>query len=95
MVTLVLACLFMAAWVRSLFVEDRFEVENTGFVSSVGKMSRTHREYGVTDQGQTYVYSAPGWGVPHGSIVLPLTVLSVWLLLSKTPISLRRHESEA
>ena len=138
---LLLACLFVAGWMRSFWFEDAFFFPNGPYITdsvfssegligwrrddeSVWDMRRDDRDYGFPSsqfvKPPNYLY--PGvpewrWGsqwcgfgvasgqdssggdarkrtIPYWSIVLPLTLLSGWLLLSKLPASKPMPASE-
>jgi len=80
--TLVFGCVFMALWVRSYAVFDSYEYRsNTHLDSNAGALSC------VTDLYRYQLATRPSpivhWNIPYWSIVLPLTLLSAYLLLSK------------
>jgi hypothetical protein len=94
-ITLVIGCVFAAAWVRSIAVHDWFvviESDETGvswhLISDRGILSLERKR-------SIFSRSISGWyswkaghyvmhnGVPYWSIVLPFTLLSAWLLVNK------------
>ena len=111
--TLVMACLFMAGWVRSRFVYDWIEVNTKPSRLSISSGWGQIRLWGMSHQPTlpTYRYSigeeligidvrgTPEWRIdfagfqlsdqfhlcfiPYWSITVPLTLISLWLLLSK------------
>jgi hypothetical protein len=137
-VTLVMACVFAAAWVRSLTELDivvRLNANNTHLMMSVGGTLNWERmwpiviprpsrwmyrhqssspkedfdvSYGFLGLGfdirnqsrietkigtVPYIAESETWQIPYWSIVIPLTLLSAWLLFSnrrqsKTPTKL-------
>ena len=141
-VTLVMACVLMAAWIRGLFFldftivggvpdakseftlgssEEGIEWCRTTFLDSVSinhvsinwhsiahsmnlrtprevrypgyRMIRRWRILGfIVDEGDSVDCRIRDWVIPYWSIVLPLTLLSAWLLFSKQPAIMPRVE---
>lgn len=117
LVTLLLACVFAAAWTRSLFVEDFLgngwrswngAIEQVFYTSSAGLLVITvHDENGARTEivdhpappsvnNATAPASLPSagtigtagseeiqWWFPYWAITIPLTIISMWLLLSR------------
>ena len=88
-VTLFTACLFMAAWVRGQATSVDNQMSFTGFDKSryilflnpegidLGKLV-------ITQDGNRQGLSIHGFlEVPHWAITIPLTLISLWLLLIK------------
>ena len=85
-VLLVIACVFMIGWLRSLVLKDEIIIECLDGDETY--LIRSH------DQAIRYVFSV--WSrnggvreevllfVPYVAVVLPLTLLSAWLILGKT-----------
>ena len=81
LVTLAMACLLTVAWMRSCVTLDEFLLESLdGWIVSSDQ----------TIQFESSVSDASGmvgigtiWSVPYWSLVLPLTLLSAWLILIK------------
>ena len=115
-VTLVLACVFMAGWVRSYVTEDMLSLpvkdpslswltSTEGIIvwMTISEPNRNPEAAEVSVEQNTeddilvatavvnsfggYITSAMTitsfWFIPYWSLVLPLTLLSAWLLLSK------------
>jgi hypothetical protein len=83
--TLLMACVFAAGWVRSLIVADRINFFGAQMLSWHGEIMRCVAVLVRTQIGSQTVTSAqetPIWTIPYWSIVIPLTLLSAWLLLS-------------
>jgi hypothetical protein len=86
-VTLMLACVFMACWVRSQTTYDVLSVCDCSVLSYSGDFCfdyyarpnshPTKWESGAISRDMEFV------GVPYSFVVLPLTLLSAYLLLSK------------
>jgi hypothetical protein len=112
--TLVVACVFAAGWVRSFSKTDIVTVHGTyAFISENGRFTISQRlrvrqkfKSGATkgdsisslsfnswispwsfDVGSTSVLPDYTSLTPYWSIVIPLTLLSAWLLLSKTRVA--------
>lgn len=85
-VTLLVACLFAAIWMKSL---SEFSVSAFGsdvFISYGGRIQWIRKTSHWIDDGRPNPYSEMQTiAVPFASIVVPLTLLSAWLLLSKPP----------
>ena len=77
--TLVLACVLMAGWVRSLSIQDKelFNIDSlrNAIISSQGSIA-WERWIGNGRHEST--------SIAYWSIVIPVTMLSAWLLLSKS-----------
>lgn len=125
-VTLLVACLFAAAWVRGLTTADQFAAriskdalfwmisnngwfgcvvvlepkvgaENGSFQHWTDPNSSADRSQGPFD-GAPYNWdweSYPNLILPNSTIVIPLTLLSIWLLLSKTSSFVPKSNSKA
>lgn len=81
-----LACVFMAGWVRSYQTDDQFEVFGHMFVSFEGSFYEMSRTVTVSNQGGSNIATialSPLWQCPYWTVVAPLTLLSTYLLLSK------------
>ena len=92
-VTLGLACVFAAGWVRSLIAADRFSFFDVDFLSEDGWVMRcvtTFTTEQVGSQFGTTAIETPVWSIPYWSIVVPLTLLAAWLLLSKPRVKSAR-----
>lgn len=81
-VMLVMAGAFMAAWVRSVVDCDVYTSGDWTLISGDGEFSLEKKE------AFSHVYNVSNpvrhWGpIPYWSIILPLTTLSAWPLLSK------------
>jgi hypothetical protein len=109
-VTLVMACVFAAGWVRCSLISEQLQIrisDSTVCAIASGKQSLSWlmynnagyshpiRFYSASPPGKTYSLQT-NWPdpnnihiirLPYWSIVLPLTLLSAWLLLGK-PIEL-------
>ncbi len=73
-VTLVMACLFMGGWVRSYSNCDSIRVSYNRCLASYE---------GVISMNQIHFSPCTYWSFSYLYIVLPLTLLSAYLLLSK------------
>jgi hypothetical protein len=130
-VTLVLACLLMAGWVRSIFTLDQLrfrDLPTMTFQSASGHLRMWHDSSGEVTSSDLHFFewqrstvslssTSPfpgstnhfGWIgfdfvqypeqmslriLPYWSIVIPLTLLSAWLLFSK-PRTKRIESSES
>ena len=94
-VTLMLACVFAAGWVRSQYKADVFimplnESSNGVISSRNGEIQWATAEFNhigkpYEPDGLTELKNLPTVlrSVPYWPIVIPLTLLSAWLLLSK------------
>lgn len=100
-ITLVVACVFVAGWVRSNLADDRISFDaferTISIVSASGGIACESRKFSdiwdalQSRRGSTWdrgvkVASPPinrPQIIPYWSIVIPLTLLSAWLLLSK------------
>ena len=83
---LFIAYLFTAGWVRRLTHDDEFEIGEYAYVSGAGVISQSQRHVGEMNNGTlVYVYYQSIRQVPYAVIVVPLTVLSAVLLLSRPP----------
>lgn len=71
-VTLVMACVFAVGWVRSLSDPDVL-IDGVGSTKGFVSMTSFDGDFGIV------------FFIPYWSIVLPLTLLSACLLLSKRP----------
>lgn len=87
-VTLLLACVFVAAWVRSYdeesangvefpFYDDRYNLLLLPEGIVLGKFVLE------LEENQQVLVLHDFFVIPHWTIVIPLTLLSAWLLLSK------------
>jgi hypothetical protein len=81
-VTLLIACVFAAGWVRSCTVDDVFHLFGLRFVSTLGAIERSTVTFRGIGSGFALNDVMVFWRVPYWSIVIPLTLLSAWLLLS-------------
>ena len=89
LVTLLMACVFAAGWVRSLTEIDRLGLFGGWVCSWGGSMRLVEVSFITTQIGGASVRAAqltPFFSIPYWMIVLPLTLLSAWLLLSKPRI---------
>lgn len=85
-VTLVVACVLMAAWLRSIYRPRQFDLTVSTFIWSQDGSLEFWHEYipeGVVWRGPPDVEMS--WRVPYRHFVLPLTLLSAYLILSKPP----------
>lgn len=86
-VTLVIACVLAAGWVRSFYIFDVYtQSQETVFASDKGGFGAyTPTSVKVTANGTTAFLRElkQRWSVPYWSVVVPLTLLTTWLLLSK------------
>ena len=90
--TLMMACLFAAGWVGSLDL-DEFPVlwshhvdEETYYEARMWKAGIHFAKFTLTERNESFtLYGASSITVWYWAIVLPLTLLSAWLLLSKPP----------
>jgi hypothetical protein len=92
---LLLACVFMSGWVRSLVLKDEFVIggegpDATSLVRSQDQAIRfVYRVWSRT----TGVHEEEMYYVPHVAIVLPLTLVSGYLLLIKPRAAKSAKES--
>jgi len=97
MITLVLACLSAAGWARSISVEDVFSFGGRQLRSHSGLIEEfVDTSIDLTDffgQIRTTRVRVTYWRVPYWSIVVPLTLLSAYLLLSKPRVAKQTAES--
>ena len=142
--TLVMACLFMSAWMRGLHTNDaitfglddqkrqrpeytccqlvfgdgiklrRFKIKNASiglsngwktypstrdaFHLSRGKTTQKWQTLGFASEETTFANNhiiTLSWAIPYWSIVIPLTLLSAWLLLNKPRKSYVKPISES
>ncbi len=94
-VTLVTACVFMAGWARSGLIHDVlrggpgdiecFIISHAGLFSIwIGPDSSTPKFSWITfGPNVTNPATHPGTPIPYSTIAIPLTLLSVYLLLSQ------------
>jgi hypothetical protein len=93
---LVVACAFMAGWVRSQALFDQIAARGNLFLSNGGCVVWDWKGWGGSDSSITDWYSnmatpfdedwylgSDGVRLPYWAIVIPLTLLSAHLLLSK------------
>jgi hypothetical protein len=82
-VTLLLACVFAAGWVRSQNSIDSFVISDFEFVSLNGRIDFgvlwRRVSIGIGEFPEYHAYKC----VYYWSLVLPLTLLSAYLLVSK------------
>ena len=81
--TLVIACVFAAGWVRSLYVEDNFTFLGVHCYSSRWGLSLTIEN--VKSGG----FLKEAIGLPtmkYPFVAIPLMLVSLWLLLSKAQV---------
>ena len=86
LVTLAMACVLAVAWMRSYVIEDRIVLSTTPGAS--GQHAPGAANMIASRQGKLWLYHwmAAGleeFAVPYWSLVLPLTLLSAWLILAK------------
>lgn len=89
-VTLAAACLFVAGWVRSTVVDDYVTAFNRSFFSSRGRFYLGPQ---FSLEWRSWAWdSGPGLlppdfllqGVPYSIVAIPLTLLSIYLILWPT-----------
>lgn len=83
LVLLAVACILTAGWVRSFYTTDVLRILGGTLESRNGQIDRsatTSMVVGRIGGSVTSIY----WSVPYVAILLPLTLLSAWQLLSKT-----------
>jgi hypothetical protein len=124
--TLGLACLFMAGWVRSLTLLDMLELPGRSKMYTLASMDSSlgwqisphipknvnrlswdslpidrplhevnvgwHWQFAGFKSGESS--KAKFWLTPYWSIVCPLTLISLWLLLSKPHKSIQKKTDE-
>lgn len=104
-VTLVVACMFAATWVRGFVRCDLFNLPNQLAIAndrktlSLVKPRRMPHGWGITNFSSQYrvwngVELVPVFVVPYWSIVITLTLLSAWLLLSKPRATTQKKNRE-
>ena len=91
--TLVMACFVAAGWVRSFVVEDNFGdiISQNGVIKKVEYRStaglivldNNGNVLSQTIDTSPTSWEEPVWRIPYWWIVIPLTLLSAWLLLGK------------
>jgi hypothetical protein len=91
-VTLLMACVFMAGWL--VIPGSWFEDETVGldFTISAGATG-----FSVNWQGFSSTFGLSSefeWLIPYWSVTIPLTLISLWLLLSKPRKSNQREITE-
>lgn len=82
LVTLVMASAIAVLWLRSYSVDDSYSFGELALISFEGSLclaKRVHRTVGLSAAAD---YD-PVWITPYWLIVIPLTLLSAHLLLSK------------
>lgn len=82
LISLALACVFSGAWVRSCLYEDEIHINGRHFISSGGFFGET-TILGTLNENGDPVNLLPIWLIPYAMVVIPLLLLSAWLLLSK------------
>ena len=87
-ITLLVACIFGTGWVRSFHINDQFPFpsqNHTTFLLFVSKAGRLVGLYvAIVKRGSPNVVSEDTvYDIPYWSIVIPLTLLSAYLLISK------------
>lgn len=80
--TLLLACVLAAGWVRSYIDDDEFDANGRHYINSQGFFGETTR-LGTLNENGDPVNLVPIWLIPYGMVVVPLILLSGWLLHSK------------
>lgn len=91
LLTLVMACMFICVWGRSQIAETRLFLWRSQKTHIRHELSL--REWGIVVE--QWVRNMPTGcdnqvgerGLPHFSIIPPLTLLSAWLLLSKPRVN--------
>lgn len=87
-VTLLIACVFAAGWIRSYQNFDDLKVLSHTFFSSDGVFGELTFTIDHQVQGGRVVATvsaSPAWQFLYSLITIPLTLLSAWLLLTKPP----------
>ena len=96
LVMLALAMLLMVGWMRSAVIQDLLRISHVDFESFNGCISWLRLDQGTfrhlvgwRSHPRDVAFSlrefdSSCWRVPYWSLVLPLTLLSAWLILGKT-----------
>ena len=94
-VTLLLACVFMAGWVRSQTIEDSFPLIASEIKSREGFIEQTVTFFQRQPNSSSAVFHQRIlWKLPYCSIAVPLTLISLWLLFSKPRTSIPKKITE-
>jgi len=89
-VSLVVACVFAAGWVRSYQRFDRFQSSSHTFFSAdgaFGEMAWTEKHYLRNGREFAETIPSPIWKCPHYVPTVPLVLLSAYLLLVKPRVA--------
>ena len=101
-VTLLMACLVTTAWGRSRIANSRVSwpigqnIDYANVLNRDGIWLGKYQRFGIDLGNLLYVidYEPESILVPYWSIGIPLTVISVWLLLSKPGKSTQKKTAE-